>query len=262
MEEIGSLIKKLYSKDKLALSRLITYVEDHVEHGPKIRKLLKEYAASLRIKPKKSYTIGITGSPGCGKSTLIDKIIKEYRRRGKTVGVILTDPTDPETGGAFLGDRIRMQHHTPDKGVFIRSMATRGCEGGLSWATRYAADLMKAYGFDRILVETIGVGQTGRDIDKVADIVIVVYSPFFGDDIQLLKTSPIKIADILVLNKSDLPYAEIAMMQIEDFLQYELDEKMRKLPVIKTVATRGEGVKELVDKIERLIGQIKTSQDK
>ena len=252
MEKIENLITQLFEGNKIALSRLITYIEDYSQKAENIRKLVKAYASKYG-KIKESYVIGITGPPGCGKSTLIDKLIKEYRKRDKSVGAILVDPSSYKTGGAMLGDRLRMQRHTLDRKVFIRSMATRGYYGGIARATPYVIELMNAYGMDRILVETIGSGQADTEIKKVADVTVVVFTPLSGDEIQFLKCGPMEIADIIVVNKADLPGIDETVMEIEKYLEFELDERKKLLPVIKTVAIRGEGVKELVDEIERLV---------
>lgn len=197
--------------------------------------------------------MGITGPPGAGKSTLLDKLIKEARREGLIVGVIAVDPTSPFTGGALLGDRIRMQRHSTDPGVFIRSMATRGSLGGLSKATNDAIKILDAYGCDVIFVETVGVGQIEVDIVKTADTVVLVTIPGLGDDVQTIKAGLMEIADIFVVNKADREGADITYFELTLALDLE-KEKWEKIgwkpPIIETVGTTGKGVKELWEKIK------------
>ena len=193
---IDELIEKMLEGDKKATARLITLVENDEGKAREIVKKIYPYTG-------KAYIVGITGPPGSGKSTLLDKLIKQVRSEGLIVGVIAIDPTSPFTGGALLGDRIRMQRHSTDPSVFIRSMATRGSLGGLAKATNDAIKILDAYGCDVIFVETVGVGQTEVDIVKTADTVVLVTIPGLGDDIQVIKAGLVEIADIFVVNKAE-----------------------------------------------------------
>ena len=244
MYRIERLVEKVREGDKLALSRLISFVEDFPEKGPEVKELLRK-----RGKLRRAYVIGITGSAGSGKSTLIDKLIQEYRKRNRDmkIGVILIDPTI-KSGGAFLGDRIRMQRHTLDDHVFIRSMATRGYRGGISPSTSYVIDIMSAYGMGRIVLETIGSGQTDTAVEKIADLTVVVTTPLEGDEIQILKGGQFEIADIVVVNKADRypGEADQRVMELKEY--FELSE--REVKVLKVSALTGEGIRELVDEIE------------
>ncbi|RLF92038.1 methylmalonyl Co-A mutase-associated GTPase MeaB [Thermococci archaeon] len=243
---IDELIERLKKGDRKAVARLITLVEN--EEG-KAREIVK------RIYPLtgNAYIVGITGPPGAGKSSLLDKLIREARREGLIVGVIAVDPTSPFTGGALLGDRIRMQRHATDPGVFIRSMATRGSLGGLAKATNDAIKVLDAYGCDIIFVETVGVGQVEVDIVKTADTVVLVTVPGLGDDVQAIKAGLMEIADILVINKADREGADATYFELSLTLDFEA-EKWERLgwrpPIIETIATTGKGVKELWEKIK------------
>ena len=191
-----NLAKRILEGDIRAASRLMRDIDDQI---PSSLRDLKELYPSTG----KAYIIGITGSPGSGKSTIVDKMIDSFRKEGKTVGVVAVDPTSPFTGGAILGDRIRMQRHSTDEGVFIRSLATRGCLGGLSRSTQDIVNVMDAMGKDIILVETVGVGQDEVEIVNTAHTSIVVLVPGMGDDIQAIKAGIIEIGDLFVINKSD-----------------------------------------------------------
>lgn len=190
--------------------------------------------------------IGITGAPGVGKSTLIARLIEEYRRRGKKVGVLAVDPSSPLTGGALLGDRVRMQTHAADENVFIRSMATRGHLGGLSRATAGAAKILAAWGADLIIIETVGVGQSETEIMHLADAVAVILTPLSGDDIQMLKAGVFEIADIFVVNKADRGRAETLAENLRSHFHR---------PAVVSVATEGKGVGELMERIEEEMGK-------
>jgi LAO/AO transport system kinase len=201
----------------------------------------------------KSLVIGITGSPGSGKSTLVDQMVVLLRKNGKKIGIIAVDPSSPFTGGAILGDRIRMMRHSTDPEVFIRSMAARGHLGGLARATGEAITILEAAGKDFILVETVGVGQDEVEVVKLADIVIVILIPGAGDEIQAFKAGIMEIADIFVLNKADSPDAGKTERQIKAMLDLGFEGDTMP-PIVKTVATEGEGVESLVNEIDKLVG--------
>ena len=215
------------------------YVENEYDEAVDIMKKLYPHTGN-------AYVIGITGPPGAGKSTLTDKIVKEYRRLGKTVGVIAIDPTSPFSGGAILGDRIRMNELTLDEGVFIRSMGTRGSLGGLSHKTADAVKIMDAAGKDVIIVETVGVGQSEVDIVKAADTTLVVVVPGLGDDIQAIKAGILEIADIFTINKADRDGADKLNVELEMMLDLYQDKLDWRPPIKRTVAHRNEGIAELV----------------
>src|SRR5580693_2063368 len=205
------LAKKVIAGDIRALSRAATLIENR---RPDAEPLLRE----LFSRTGSAMILGITGSPGAGKSTLCSQIASQLRREGKTVGIIAVDPTSPYTGGAILGDRIRMQQHHDDAGVFIRSVATRGWLGGLAAATTEMTMLFDAAGFDVVLVETVGVGQDEVEIARLADGTLVVMVPGMGDDVQAIKAGIIEIADVFVINKSDLPGAEKLERELNNYL--------------------------------------------
>ena len=210
----------------------------------------QELIAQIFPHTGKAHVIGLTGAGGAGKSTLIEKIVREYRRKGKTVGVIAVDPTSPFTGGAFLGDRIRMQELATDEGVYIRSMATRNYAGGISKATKDAAKILDAAGKDVVIVETVGAGQSEVEIVKVAQTIVVMHAPGLGDEIQAIKAGIMEIADIFVVNKADRENADKTAMDIQAMLQMSNKKGGWKPPVLKTVALTGEGVPELMEKLE------------
>lgn len=234
------LLKKMLAGDKRALARLMTYIDNRHED---LIALMVELAN--QVKP--SLKIGVTGPPGSGKSTLADKLIAAYRKEGKTVGVVAIDPSSPFSGGAVLGDRIRMQDHNADEGVFIRSLGSRGAHGGLSRATRDIVHLMQAFGFDVILIETVGVGQTELDIMSVADTTLVVLVPESGDTIQTMKAGLMEIADVFVVNKADREGADRIFMELKALAGMYSDTWT--VPVLKTVATKNEGVNDVLKAI-------------
>ncbi len=238
---IDDLIERMLKGDRRATARLITLVENDEEKAREIVSKIYPYTGN-------AYIVGITGPPGAGKSTLLDKLIKVAREEGKIVGVIAIDPTSPFTGGALLGDRIRMQRHSTDPGVFIRSMATRGSLGGLAKATNDAIKVLDAYGCDVIFVETVGVGQIEVDIVKTADTVVLVTVPGLGDDIQAIKAGLMEIADVFVINKADKEGADATYFELNLMLDLE-KERWEKLgwrpPIVETVATTMRGIREL-----------------
>ncbi|MEY8303289.1 methylmalonyl Co-A mutase-associated GTPase MeaB [Anaerosalibacter bizertensis] len=236
-----NLEEKLLHGDKRACARLITMVENNQQEAFEIIK-------NHYNKTGNSYVVGITGPPGSGKSTLTDRLTRELLNRGKKVGIIAIDPTSPFTGGAILGDRIRMNDLSLNKNVFIRSMGTRGSLGGLSKATQGAIKILDIYGVDYIFVETVGVGQSEIDIVKAADTVLMVMVPNLGDDIQAIKAGIMEIADIFAINKSDIDGADKTQVEIE--MNLDLNEKMDyRPPVLKVSARKKEGISQLVDSI-------------
>ncbi len=237
-----NLIERVLKKDPLALAKLISQVENRV---PGYQELLDR----LFIHTGYSYRIGITGPPGAGKSTLVDKVVRRLRAQGKTVGILACDPTSPFTGGALLGDRIRMQELVSDEGVFIRSMATRGSLGGLAKATQEVALLLEAFGFDWIIFETIGVGQVEVDIVQAADTTVLVLVPQSGDIIQAMKAGLMEIGDIFVVNKSDQSEADLAYRSLQTMLSLAM--RAWAPPIVKTVASQNQGIEELCSAIEQ-----------
>ena len=243
---IDELIERMFQGDKRATARLITLVENDEEKAREIVSKIFPYTGRAKI-------VGITGPPGAGKSTLLDKLIKVAREEDKVVGVIAIDPTSPFTGGALLGDRIRMQRHSTDPGVFIRSMATRGSLGGLAKATSDAIKVLDAYGCDVIFVETVGVGQIEVDIVKTADTVVLVTVPGLGDDIQAIKAGLMEIADIFVINKADKEGADATYFELNLMLDLEKERWEKRgwrPPIVETVATTMKGIRELWDSIK------------
>ena len=208
----------------------------------------REVIAAIFRYTGRAHVIGVTGAPGTGKSTLVNEIAKDYRRRGQRVGIVAVDPTSPFSGGAILGDRVRMQDLVGDRGVFIRSMATRGSLGGLAEATSDVVQVLDAAGFEIILVETVGAGQTEVDIAKNAHTTVVVQSPGFGDDIQAIKAGILEIADVLVVNKADRDQVSATMTALEMNLSLKaLLQNDWRPPVLKTIALTGTGVAEVTE---------------
>lgn len=253
------LVNAALAGDRRALARLISVVEDN-------RAGTRQVLSTLYPRTGGAHIVGITGSSGTGKSTLVNAMARVYRERGLTVGIIAVDPTSPFSGGALLGDRVRMRDLVGDPGVFIRSMATRGSLGGLARATDDVVLVLDAVGFDRVLIETVGVGQAEVDIASSAHTVIVVEAPGLGDDIQAIKAGVLEIADIFVVNKADRAGADRTVMALQTMLgsgpravphhgrtmrvEVPVEDSAWTPPVLKTVATRGEGVREVTDAVE------------
>jgi len=241
--QILKLIDKMLGGDNLSLGRLINMVEGSGDDVPKIMKQVHPHTG-------KAYRVGITGPPGIGKSTLVDKLTEAFRSKDLKVGVIAVDPTSPFSGGAILGDRVRMQQHYLDKGVFIRSMATRGNLGGLPKTVGEVSNVIDASGKDIILIETVGVGQTELDIIKNVDTVVVVLAPGYGDTIQTMKAGLLEIADVFVINKTDQTGADDLIREIMSMLLLREEKIKWEIPVVGTQAVNNVGIKELHQQIQ------------
>lgn len=242
----SEIVQKVTSGDIRAAAKLIRDIDDKI---PEVREVLKDLYPSTG----KAYIIGITGAPGVGKSTLVDQMVTHLRKEGKTVGVLAVDPTSPFSGGAILGDRIRMQRHSMDEGVFIRSMATRGYFGGLTQSTRSAIDVLDAMGKDYILVETVGVGQDEIDIVQSAHTTMIMLVPGMGDDIQALKAGILEVGDLFVVNKADREGADKTINDLR--LMIEMDENRYeggwKPPIVTAQAVFNKGIPEILEEIEK-----------
>ncbi len=241
-----NITERLLAGDRLALARMITLIENEIPEA-------RSYLAELHQHTGKGHIVGVTGSPGAGKSTLVTHLVHELRRRDKKVGVVAIDPSSPFTGGAILGDRIRMMELSGDPNVFIRSMASRGSLGGLSVATRDVVRAMDAGGYDPIIIETVGTGQAEVEVMRSAQSVVVVVAPGMGDDIQAIKAGILEIADIFVVSKADKAGADQTVAELAMLLSLDANRKKAawRIPILKTSIVKEQGIVELVDAIAR-----------
>lgn len=230
--------------DTLSIARLISQVEREAEGNVEAMRLIHQQVRGVPV-------VGVTGVGGSGKSTLVARIARAFRTEGKRVGIIAIDPTSPFSGGAVLGDRVRMTDLLADDGVFIRSMGTRGMSGGLASAVYDASWILDACGFDIVLVETVGIGQDEVDVVRIAETTIVVLVPGLGDAVQMIKAGIMEIGDILVVNKADLPGAEQAVAELEAMLDLGGRPEGRAIPIVRTIARQGDGVEALISEIAR-----------
>ena len=238
------LVSGVLAADQRAIARSLTLIEDGAPLG-------REVLAALYAKTGRAQFVGVTGAPGAGKSTLVDQLALGWRRAGKRIGILAVDPTSPFSGGAILGDRVRMVRSSEDEGVFIRSMATRGALGGVARATVDAATLMDAAGFDIILIETVGVGQAEVDIVRLADTCLVILVPGMGDSVQAMKAGILEIADVFVINKADRPGVDILHRDLKTLLSLtDIPDDDWRPSVRETVAVEGKGIAELIQDIE------------
>lgn len=249
---MADISRELLAGNRRALARAISLVEDG---GPQATELVK----SLFEHSGRAHLIGVTGSPGVGKSTLVDALITEIRKAGLKVAVLAVDPSSPFTGGAILGDRIRMQSHTLDKDVFIRSMANRGHAGGVAMATYDAVRMLEAFGYDIVIIETVGVGQSELAIAQTADTTILVLMPGSGDDIQAIKSGIMEIGDIFVVNKGDLPGANKSASEITASLELSSTKTEWRPPVIVAVSETGDGIDEVWKSVQNHRDYLKSS---
>lgn len=235
--------------DKRATARLISAIEQGGDVAAATLAALWPHTGKAKI-------IGVTGPPGAGKSTMTDKLAKYWRSKGLKVGIVAVDPTSPFSGGAILGDRVRMGDLTLDQGVFIRSMGTRGQLGGLSSACAGAVNVLDACGYDMVIIETVGVGQSEVEVVNVADVVAVVTVPGLGDDVQAIKAGIFEIGDLFIVNKADRPGADRTAAELRSMLDMEEDERKRNMPVLLVCASQNQGVTEACDKMDELFDKL------
>ena len=243
MTDPAALLEAATKGDRRALARLLTAIEND---GPSVRTTLPGIFAASHG----AHLVGVTGPPGAGKSTLVSALITEYRKRGRRIGIVAVDPTSPYTGGAIMGDRIRMMEHAGDRDVFVRSMASRGTLGGVAATTWLAAAALDAGGYDPVMVETVGAGQSELEIARLAETTVVVEVPEMGDEIQAIKAGLLEVADVIVVNKGDRPGAERAARQLRAMQARAGGRFAKPPPILLTTATTGEGVAKLVDAID------------
>jgi LAO/AO transport system kinase len=253
MTDAAALLDAATIGDRLALARLLTAIENG---DPSVRATLPAIFAASRG----AHLVGITGPPGAGKSTLVSALISEYRKRGRRVAVVAVDPTSPYTGGAIMGDRIRMMEHAGDRDVFVRSMASRGALGGLAATTWLAAAALDAAAYDPVLVETVGAGQSELEVARLAETTVVVEVPEMGDEIQAIKAGLLEVADVIAVNKGDRPGAERAARQLRAMQAKAGGRFAMPPPILLTTATTGEGIAKLVDAIDADRGRARDSE--
>jgi len=248
---LQNLVERLLDGDRRALARMVTLIENDMP-------VARRYLADLHMRAGKAQIVGVTGAPGAGKSTLVTHIVRELRRRERKVGVVAVDPSSPFSGGAILGDRIRMMELAGDPNVFIRSMASRGSVGGLSASTRDVVRAMDAAGYDLIIIETVGTGQAEVEVMRAAQTVLVITAPGMGDEVQAIKAGILEIADIFVVSKADKPgadqtVAELAMLLSLDPTrrQHDKTKPYWRIPVLKTAAIKDQGITQLVDAMQQ-----------
>jgi len=247
MDKASTVVQKIRSGDIRTVARLISNIDNGVANARDVLKEIYPYTG-------RAYIIGVTGAPGVGKSTLVDQMISHIRKDGKTLGVLAVDPTSPFSGGAILGDRIRMQRHSMDDGVFIRSLATRGHAGGLTRSTRGAIDILDAMGKDYIIVETVGTGQDETDIVKIAHTTVIVVIPGMGDSVQAMKSGIFETGDIFVINKSEREGAEKTLNDLSLMIEGNPEKYVGgrwKPPILKIEAILDKGIKEFLIEVER-----------
>ena len=240
---LQELARRIRAGEPRALARAVSMVENRSPESTKLLKILFPYSG-------RSLLLGMTGAPGAGKSTLVDQLARHYRKQNKTIGIVAVDPTSPFTGGAILGDRIRMQSHHADPGIYIRSMATRGSLGGLASTTADVATVLDASGRDLVIIETVGVGQDEVDVVRLADITVVVLVPGMGDDVQTIKAGIMEIADVFVINKADRDGAERVEREIRAMQSLAMRRDNWMPPVVKTIAHEGAGIPDLLQAVE------------